>query len=188
MKTVALCALSFVGSTRLAAGVEPYTFPPLVSGDVDPAWFDGCRLLYIDLHGLPGQPFWHGDDGVIALTEEQLRRIDLSSVVVFALSCYLADTDSPMMDALLDSGARYVIGGTGKNYAVEHKLLGAAMLGREFCSYYRAGIRPLTALAIAKRVVALHLLGQRILGNVRAIDADRDTLAFKAYEKRSIPL
>jgi len=148
-------------------------------------------LLYFDLHGRPGAGFWHGDDGIVALTAEQVRSVDLGGAVVFALNCYLADSCSPMMDSLLDAGASYVIGGDGQNWAgTSSALYGASLLGLWFRRLFMIGVPPLKALAVAKRAIWWQLrLGRRLEGAARGmgtkarIEAAQDTLMFRAYYK-----
>ena len=160
------------------------------SDDVEP-W----ELIYFDLHGRPGDDRWYGDDGIVALTAAQIRSVDLGGAVVFAMNCFLGDEESPMLDALLDAGARYVIGAPGLNYGGTVTQVGASLLGRALRLLMAGGAHPLHALTFAKKVVAAQrasgalqraagrLLGQANLarageGLVRAGD---DTLEFRAY-------
>ena len=174
MKIFAYFAKSFEKVTWKSAGVKPLTSPPLRAETFDATQLEGAQLLYFDLHGQPGAPFWMGDDEIIALRAEQIARLDLRGAVVFALSCYLADAGSPMMDAFLDAGARYVIGGDGENYASSSSAdYGAALLGYWFRRLVDIGADPLRALAIAKRRVGI--------GPGLAKD---DTLQFRAYYRK----
>ncbi len=173
MRVFAYCAESFEDSTRRAAGTEPLTCPSVSADLFEPGWLEGYDLLYFDLHGYPFTRFWIGDGGVIALAASQVRQADLGGAVVFAVNCHLADGASPMMDALLDAGASYVIGGTGKNYAGTATVQGAAMLGMWLRRLMALGLDPLRALAWAKRRV-------RMSGTKRKSDA----LAFRAFYRR----
>jgi len=167
--------------------VQPLTCPPLSAQSVDPAWMAGRDLLYFDLHGLPRDDCWYGDDHVVALTATQMRSVDLGGAVVFAINCYLADDDSPMLEALIDAGARYVIGGTGENYAGEGKVLGASLLGYNLRVFLEFGIAPLRALALAKRIVRATEVRHRLTGMAEYAQAEADALAFRAfYRERDV--
>lgn len=176
MKVHAYCCKSFEGITKKAAGVQPLTCPPTTAYNLDITHLAACDLLYIDLHGLPGETFWLGDNHILAFTTEQMRQMDLRNTIVFALSCYLADQESPTLDALLDAGARYVIGGDGKNWAGGRRsMLGAGLLGLWFRRLLSWRVPPLKALAWAKQRVRLSAMkkSKRL--------AAKDTLAFRAY-------
>jgi hypothetical protein len=176
MRVFAYCAASFEEATRKAAGVQPLTCPPVSAGSFDPAWLEGDRkgrpydLLYFDLHGTPGSVSWRGDDRIEALTALQISRARLGEPVVFATNCFLADERSPMMEALLDAGARLVIAGDGENWGPRGRsLYGAPLLGMWLRRWMQVRVSPLRALALAKRSVRL-----------RGV-AVEDTLAFRAY-------
>jgi len=152
---------------------------------------EGHDLLYFDLHGWPGGPVWLGQSKPgaverrnVALTVEQLADIVLYGTVVFAATCHLADDESPMLDALLDAGARYVIGGEGVNWNGMHNPIGAGLLGQWFRRGMQMGIEPLRALALAKQRVRLSLMRYRVCGMEAQATAARDALAFRAYERR----
>ena len=150
--------------------------PPISVYNLDLRWLSGHDLLYFDLHGLPGQSCWMGDGRTLAMTATELRKVDLRDTIVFATNCYLADEGSPMLDALLDAGARYVIGGDGKNWAGPRRaILGAGLLGLWFRRLLAWGMPPLRALTLAKRRVALSTMrkSKRL--------AAKDTLGFRAY-------
>lgn len=190
MRVWAYCCQSFEKTTRRAAGVKPLTCPPVCAGEFEPQWLAGgengepWELIYLDLHGKPGDRAWYGDDWAIALTERQVCSVDLGGAVVFAVNCYLADDDSPMMDALLDAGARYVIGGAGLNYGGVHTQIGASRLGQRFRQFWEMGADPLRALYLAKLAVrAQGKLGNAI-GRTRIEEADADTLKFRAFYRK----
>ena len=173
MRTFACCAASFAEATQKAAGVRPVTSPPLRAGMFDARWLEGWDFLYFDLHGQPGQPFWMGDDGIIALTAELVQEANLGGAVVFAASCYLGDEDSPMLEALLEAGASYVVGGEGPNLAGQRSVMGASLLGLWFRRWLAIGLGPVTALQLAKARVQW-----------RRGKAARDAEAFRAYVRR----
>jgi len=185
MKVFAFCCESFAEMTERAAGVKPLTSPPVDAGDFKPGWIEGYDLLWFDLHGRPHTAWWMGDNQVIAVTAAQIREADLGGAIVFAVGCYLADEGSPMLDALLDADARYVIGGDGQNWAGERALYGAAMLGMRFLDKLQQGQDPLKALALAKRWLRLSMVRDWLLRRGQRITAAKDTLAFRAYYRRS---
>lgn len=176
MNVFAYCAASFEDVTRRAAGVQPLTCPPVTWLRLDLGLLENRDLLYFDLHGAPKQDFWMGDTSYVALKAPQLYHVDLGGAVVFAANCFLADQDSPMMEALLDAGASFVIGGDGKNWGPgalsPYGLYGAPLLGLWVRRWMRVGFGPLRALALAKKAVVM-----------RGV-AVEDTLAFKAYYRR----
>lgn len=179
MRVFAYCAASFRDITRKAAGVKPLTSPPTSALSFNPSDLSKHDLIYFDLHGLPGQSYWWGDEKTIALTAMQVREADLRGSIVFALSCYLTDSGSPMLDALLDAGARYVVGGDGQNWAGRRRsMLGAGLLGLWFRRLLAWGVPPLRALAWAKQRVKLSAVkkGKRL--------AAKDTLEFRMYYRR----
>lgn len=182
MKVFAYCADTFKKSVRKAAGVDPATCPPVDAETFDPAWLEGNDLIYFDFHGLPGAAYWFEEiyqsgmimaERVMALTADQIRTVDLGGAVVFALSCYLGDEDSPMLNALLSAGASYVVGGDGKNWAATKRVTGANRLGRHFRKALERGNPPLQALSLAKKLLQLTLKP-----NSKTV---QDTLAFRAY-------
>jgi len=169
--------------TRKAAGVNPLTSPPFTARNIHSTFqkLTGCDLLYFDLHGQPGEACWLGDDHTIALSAAQLREVNLTGSIVFALGCYLADQDSPMLDALLDAGARYVVGGAGENWAGRRSLFGASLLGLWFRRLLAWRVPPLTALALAKKRVKWGMMDK---ASKRL--AAKDTLQFRAYYREAI--
>jgi len=175
MRTLAYCCQNYAESTRKAAGVLPITCPPTTDATILQRWHGPYHLIYLDLHGQPGARCWYGDNGIVALREEQVRRLSLRGAVVFAVNCYLGDEDSPMLDALLDAGAKYVIGGEGRNWGGKRTLLGAARLGRLF-RLALAGMGAPRALALAKAF--LRLEGVMPWSPTAAI---ADALQFKAF-------
>lgn len=186
MNVFAYCAASFREATRRAAGVEPLTCPPASAESFEPSWLEGQDFLYFDLHGEPGEAFWRGDGGIVALTDAQIAQADLGGAVVFAANCYLADQDSPMMDALLEAGARYVIGGEGQNWAGQRTVYGASLLGQRFRQLLEREFDPLRAITLAKRWLQLGLAANRILRRRHLVQAAKDTLAFRVYYRREM--
>ena len=182
LKVFAYCAETFVDSVYKAAGVKPVTCPPWDAETFEVKALEGRDLLYFDFHGLPGASYWFEElqqagmimaERVKALTADQISEADLGGAIVFALSCYLGDEDSPMLDALLSAGASYVIGGEGKNWAHAKRVTGANRLGFYFRKSLERGKTPLEALTIAKRLLRITISPAR--------ETVRDTLAFRAY-------
>lgn len=184
MRIFAYCAASFREATRRAAGIEPLTCPPASAEHFEPSWLERREFIYLDLHGQPGQASWLGDEEIVALTAKQVSQAQLGGAIVFATNCYLADEDSPMMDALLEAGARYVIGGQGQNWAGTRMMYGAALLGWRFRQLLECQFDPLKALALAKRWVRFGLTANRVLGKRAQIQAAEDTLDFRIYYRR----
>ncbi len=184
MRVFAYCCASFEQATKKAAGVGPVLCPPVTALNFDPRNLEGNDLLFFDLHGMLGDPAWYGDGNVCALTADQIKSVSLDGAVVFAMNCYLADDDSPMMDALLDAGARYVIGGDGQNWAGKRDVYGAGLLGLRFRKLMARGVAPLKALAFAKRWVSGKMAIDRVVKKGGRVKAAQDTLAFKAYHRR----
>lgn len=180
MDVFAYCSLEFLEVTRRAAGVEPVTCPPTTANSFDVSQLSGYEFIYFDLHGAPGATCWLGDDWVVALCNRDVASADLAGATVFAANCNLADRDSPMMDALLDAGARYVIAGEGANHGPRSgRLYGAPLLGLWTRRFMQFGADPLVALTWAKRAVqADALVASRDVGG-----ADDDALAFRAYHR-----
>src|SRR3990167_1386477 len=98
-----LAARSWALSTWLATGRRPVLAPPLRAATFDPSVLVGQDLVYVCLHGLPGQPYWYGSDWSTAVTADQLRRVDLSGVIVYAAGCF---GQGPMAAAMGDAGVR----------------------------------------------------------------------------------
>lgn len=154
MRTVALCAASDLSSTRQAAGVEPWPAPPLSPRTFAPDRLAGVEFLYVKLHGLPSQPYWYGDDYQTAVRAEQIAEADLTDCrLVFAASCFTPE--SPMLQALFEAGARYVIAGEGENYAGINTVRGADVLGRHVRRFTQAGIDPQRTFKLSKLMLTL---------------------------------
>ena len=177
MKVFAYCAESYRQAARQAAGVEPVTCPPASFASFDVAQLEGNDFLYFDLHGYPGSDRWFGDAGIAALTAQQVGAANLEGSVVFATNCYLADAASVMLDALLSAGARYVIAGSGENYAWSKAPGGASLMALWVRRLMQVGISPLAALRVAK----VRVMYSR--NDIKTID---DTLAFRAYERKGM--
>jgi len=192
MHVFAYCGLSFAKATEKVAGLVPLTSPPLTTYKFDPRWLEGHDLLIFDLHGLPELDYWFEEvhepypTRINALTADQIREADLGGAVVFALNCYLGNQDSPMLDALLDSGASYVIGGDGLNWSgTSVKLLGAGQLAYYFRKLLEDGVDPVAALVKAKTKLERWLIIDQLLNREQRVMAAKDTLEFKAFYRRS---
>lgn len=165
-------------------GIKPLTCPPIIETEFDWCLLQGRDLIYLDLHGQPSDVRWYGDDHLPALSAELVLRADLSGAVIFAINCYLADEGSPMMDALLDAGAKYVIGGADKNWAAGKFLLqGGTKLAQTFVRMMKLKVAPLQALTIAKARLNWSLKTNKFWG--RSDLAANDALAFRAYYRKT---
>ena len=194
MRVFAYCAESMAESVDKASGVVPLTCPPMKLEYFDARWLAGADgghpydLLYFKLHGLPGKPYWYGDNWVTALSAAQLQGIDLGGAVVFVANCHLvADGDlsqdelssksglaTPMLSALLDAGASAVIGGPGVNYARSKSVDGADLLGQAFRRGLAMGLSTATAFSLAMF---------RLRAKVRKDATIRDTLEFRIFTR-----
>lgn len=194
MQVFAYCCAEFEEATWRAAGVRPLLSPPLDAKSFAYT-LEGYDFLYFDLHGEAGLDYWFTKDGkkkVPALMAEQIRQFDLSGAVIFALSCYLADEDSPMLDAFLDAGCSYVIGGDGVNYGAARFPQWAGLLGMWFRRLLNTGLSVPIALKMAKQRVKLTAMKNRIIGirekrsflSISDKEAVEDTLAFRAYYRK----
>lgn len=160
---------------REIAGVPPLTCPPTSSATFEADWLTGYDLLLFDLHGEPADDTWYGDAHYPALTAATVRQANLGGAVVVGLNCHLADSTSPMLDALLSAGASYVVAGDGVNYAGTTKVMGAGTLAMWVRRFLARNIPLPRALWLAK--VALKT--EMAMGH--NIEAAADALKFKAF-------
>jgi len=178
MKVVAYCAASFRDSVARAAGVEPLLAPPWNKDTITPAHLDQPDLLYVKLHGIPGQPFWYGDHWATALDVDIITALDLSPTTVFIANCHTFQQredgiqKSPMLQALLDAGAQAVVGGPGQNYAKSHHLHGADLLGFYFRIALSCHCPPVWAFRLARATLGVSAYQDL---------ATADTLAFRCF-------
>ena len=129
MKTVCFAAQSLARSAWAMSGVQPLTSPPLTLATFDPQVMAGADVVFFKLHGLEGQPFWYGDNGITACSAEQIAGSPLKGAFVFIANCF-GGNGSPMVQATFDAGAECVITGTGPNIAGITQAAGADDLGR----------------------------------------------------------
>ncbi|MFH1485969.1 MAG: hypothetical protein ABIH46_07860 [Chloroflexota bacterium] len=167
----AYCAASFEWTVKRASGVAPKMSPPLTMDSFTPSLMEGYEFLYFKLHGMPGQPFWYGDDGVTAISAHQIAEANLVGAVVFVANCHLPE--SPMLKALLGAGASAVIGGPGENYAGVQTIMGADLLGMYVRYLWQLGADAQRALRWAKLRLRLKWPSK----------ATKDTLSFQLYTK-----
>jgi hypothetical protein len=157
------------------AGVSPVCSPPYADELFNPIVLEGHDLLILNLHGERGDDMWYGESSddflayrVPALSAKTLRMADLGGTVVFAINCWLADSDSPMLAALRDAGARWIIAGDGLNYGGRKALAGADILGLWLRVGMESGLSAKTSFRLAR--LALKLRGESM--------EIRDTLRF----------
>ena len=182
MKTLAYCDKAFYDSVFKASGVEPLTSPPLHVDTFRPHWLQGYDFLYFKLHGLPSEPRWYGQHWITALEARHLKYLVLTGTIVFVANCYLWHTtkpgspreQAPMLYALLDAGARAIVGGPGINYAKAHAVYGADILGQTFRRFCALGVPPTPAFKLAMTRVKLHRHHKH--------PAMQDVLSFKIFD------
>lgn len=158
MRVFAACAASYRESVRRAAGVPPVLSPPLDMDTFDSALWSGYGFYYFKLHGLPGQPFWYGDRFLTAVSDDQLRQVDMTGAMVFVAGCNLFQEDppyGPMLSALWDAGACAVVGGTGENFGARLAVVGADALGINIRRAAQLGASPQLAFDLAMKRLRL---------------------------------
>ncbi len=144
-----------------AAGVRPLLSPPVTAATFAPSQLAGYDFIYFKLHGLLRESYWYGDNWQTALTVRQIADADLSSAVVFVANCFLWEPGpdptekAPMLRALLEAGARAVVGGPGENYARKQTVMGADRLGRDFRITLALGLAPSIAFKLAHKRYSL---------------------------------
>lgn len=174
VRVFAYCAASYAGATAKAAGVRPLTSPPLTADGFDPAWLAGYDLLYLALHGNPGEFCLYGDNYEVALRAEQVRQARLGGAGVFAASCFMGDAASPMRAAFLAAGAAWVLAGAGPNFSGYTTPAGAALLGLWVRRLLTWHVPLPQAVRLAKERLLLDL-PREVRGEVR------DTLGFRLW-------
>lgn len=158
----ALCGRDWQPATAQSAGVEPVLSPPAVLGNIADELelaSKSADLVYLNLHGYPGQPYYLGQDGdnkPTALSAELVASFDWSGVVVFAEVCWsAADGGSPIARAFLDRGARAFVGSTSEAYGRINRVGifdgEADRLGHLFRLALGHNLDPQRALDLAKR-------------------------------------
>ncbi len=164
MKVFAYAAAQFEHSARRVAGVTTHASarlalsPPSVAETFNPHDLE-ADFLFVKLHGLPEQPYWYGDDWLTALRADQVTEADLSKTVVFVCNCFLPE--SPMLQALKDAGAPWIIGGHGLNYArpddatADGVLIGPDLLALTMRRALAWGFPPDVAFFIARKRLRL---------------------------------
>lgn len=147
MRTVSLAARQWYASTWIASGARPIAAPPLTMATFDPKVLSGTDLLYVCLHGLPGQPYWYASDWSSAVSAEQIQAADLRGAICYLAGCF---GQGPMTDALLAAGAAAVVGDADATWAGYVLPTGSNALGRRFVRELRAGAPVKAALDAAK--------------------------------------
>jgi hypothetical protein len=147
----------------------------MTADQFDPECMRGYDVLYFRLHGTTASNLWFGEseDGshCLALAAQQLCNVELDNPLVMIANCYAAESE--MVQAFYRAGARYVVAGSGPNYAAGGRVIGTDKLVKKLISRLRRGYPALRALYIARL---------QLLTTVwRA--ADRDALEFRVVER-----
>ncbi len=192
MNIVAICGASFATATESVVGVKPLTSPPMFDSEFNKEMVGHPDVLYLHLHGQPGDPYLLGDLGV-AVTADQLRGCNLNDTIVIALSCYVGEVGHPVLEALLDAGARYVIAAPGENFTGRSMVIGADVLAREFLHWIGWKVTAKHALSLAKTRVRTELGMLRLqlslaTNNREALETNigalLDSLGFAIFTRR----
>lgn len=189
MKTLAYCAASFEQSVKKAAGVQPILSPPMTMQQFDPSTLEGYDFIYFKLHGMPAEKYWYGDSWITAISASQIKEANLSGSTVFVANCHLFhqfisqdEITSPMLYALLQAGAKAVVGGPGRNYASSYHVAGADKLGRAFRRFLQLKFPPDTALTLAQAQLAILKTVLHNLTPAESLALD-DTFAFRIFTR-----
>jgi len=187
LKIVAYVARRYEGVTRkvIGRGATILTCPPLHDSVFVPGLLAGYDLVVFNLHGLPDTPAWLGgddvDDAVPALKAETLASCDLRGSGVFVVNCHLGDEGDPMRAALFAAGAKWVVGGSGENFAGITIPVGADVLLKWFRWALKLWREPDRALAWAKRL-ARRLAPKHTEQQSMAL---RDALEFRVWTQHA---
>jgi hypothetical protein len=137
-------------STWRTTRVKPFTSPPLAADSLSiEALY--APIVYIRLHGMPGQPYLYGDPGLItALSAKQVIKANFNESDVFLEGCY----GDMMADAFLCAGARSVSGSRAPTWGRRWRLGPSSIVGREWLHQILSGKSPETAMQIASETVS----------------------------------
>lgn len=151
MKIAAYCDVRYEQATRAASGGAALviTCPPVFGADLPQyaAAFAQADLIYFNLHAAPDHEAWYITSGQQAVTDLELRALDVTRAVVFMVNCYAG---GGMLDALKAMQPRAIVGGFGENEGGRNLLTGADLLGLWFRRALGLGLTPLAALTMAK--------------------------------------
>ena len=121
-------------------------------------------VVYLRLHGFPGQPFLYGDgpEHYTALGTDQIRQADFQGSMVFLEGCYGLE----MAQAFLDAGAAAAVGCSVPTWGRSWRLGPSSQVGREWLRQIRAGLDASDALGLALASVPdLYNDGWSVLGD-----------------------
>lgn len=138
------CARSWRVSTALATLSLPLTCPPVTMANLDTGEM-AKPLLYIRLHGMPGQPYLYGDDFITALSREQVCAQTLPRSLVFLEGCY----GMQFAKAFLEAGASVVIGSYDPTMGKRWFPGGSTKIGLKWLALVRMGMNAGEALSRA---------------------------------------
>ena len=166
-------------------GTRVLTCPPMTGETVTAGDLEGYDVLVFKLHGLPGQPYWYGDNWQTALTAETVREANLDGVMVFAANCHAITPRGKageMVQALLDAGARAVVAGAGQNLASNWGMVGADLLGRWWVGGVGMGLGMERAFELAKMRLRVEL---GVVRDGKRRQAAEDALKFRVCKNDS---
>jgi hypothetical protein len=145
MRLVCVTAQTWQISTRLTVGLgaQVIVCPPVTADTIDLSLLEQSDVLYIRLHGVPGQPYLYGDPGMVtALSRAQIEGIKLPGTLVFLEGCF----GTLMADAFLEAGARSVVGSTDTTYGKRIFLGESSQFGKAWLSAIKKGFDMMQAL------------------------------------------
>lgn len=130
-----LCAKSWWLSTYRATGARPFTSPPLVAQTIDLNKLI-APIVYIRLHGIPGQPYLYGDPGwQTAVSAEQIAAVNWKGALVFMEGCYGA----MLANSFLQGGATAVAGAGKSTWGRRYFIGPSSKVGSEWLRLIRRG-------------------------------------------------
>jgi hypothetical protein len=187
LNTFAYCLASQCEAVARASGATPLTAPPMTAAAFPRRLLEGRDLLYIALHGMPGEPYLYGDGYETALMLEVLEGLDLSHTTVLITACHF--TETPGLQAFLDCRPRLVIAGDGPNYARNITPVGAHLLGHSLRRGLQLGLAPAAAFRLAQFRLQRAVIAptRHTIRNVEDRAANRDALQFRTYTQGDHP-
>lgn len=163
MNVLAICDRRYAKVAYRVAQQRPLNSPPRYDRSILwPNW-EVADMVYIDLHGDPGEPDWLFADGERVLHISDVGDLPMD-LVVFTTTCHLAQTS---FYDVFRRGA--LVCGDGINYGLRDRAIGAPLLALWFRRWYERTWDVSRSLALARMRVALTAWRS----------ADRDALQFR---------